>query len=405
MSDQPLTRRSGTHRVVTVTAWAAAIAIPVAVLLISLGLPSLEGDALAFAMYGLIITTWGVTGAFLITKVPANRVGWLLWVAATGMGLSLAGQAWAAMSLEAAGRTPPIADASVALSLLFIPSLTLVVLLPMIFPDGRFLSRRWALVGALTLIAVCLLLAATAVRPGEFEDLPGVENPFGVPALANISELILTSVNIFLPVALVLGIAAAVLRYRRGSELERRQFKWFGSVVALALSGFLAATLVPDPLGQWAWIVASLSLGLVPLAIGVAVLRYRLYEIDRLISRTIGWALVSALLVGAFLALVLVSTELLQPLTGGNTLAVAGSTLIVVALFAPLRGRVQRAVDRRFDRARYDGERLVGAFGERLRDEVDLETIRADVLATVDAAVRPATVGLWLRERERARRE
>ncbi len=137
---------------------------------------------------------------------------------------------------------------------------------------------------------------------------------------------------------------------------------------------------------------------LVPIAIGVAVLRYRLYEIDRLISRTIGWALVTALLVGAFLALVLASTELLQPLTGGNTLAVAGSTLVVVALSAPLRGRVQRAVDRRFDRARYDGERLLAAFGERLRDEVDLSTIRSDLLATTDAAVRPATVGLWLRE-------
>jgi hypothetical protein len=138
---------------------------------------------------------------------------------------------------------------------------------------------------------------------------------------------------------------------------------------------------------------------LVPIAIGIAVLRYRLYEIDRLISRTIGWALVTALLIGAFLLLVLASTELLRPLTGGNTLAVAGSTLIVAALFAPLRGRVQRAVDRRFDRARYDGERLLAAFGLRVRDEVDLETIRADVLATVDAAVRPAHAGLWLRER------
>ncbi len=140
-------------------------------------------------------------------------------------------------------------------------------------------------------------------------------------------------------------------------------------------------------------------LPLLPVAIGIAVLRYRLYEIDRLISRTIGWAIVTALLVGAFALLVLGSSAVLEPLTGGNTLAVAGSTLVVAALFTPLRARVQRAVDRRFDRARYDGERLVGAFGERLRDEVDLEVIRADVLGTVDQAVRPTTVGLWLRER------
>jgi hypothetical protein len=254
-------------------------------------------------------------------------------------------------------------------------------------------------VGVFTIIVILLLLVATAVRPGQLDDLEGVENPFGIPALAGASELVLTGVNIYLPLALILGIVAAVLRYRRGTDLERRQLKWFGAVVALSLSAFLVATLMPDPLGQWAWIVASLSLGLVPIAIGVAVLRYRLYEIDRLISRTIGWALVTVVLVGAFVLLVLGSSAVLEPLTGGNTLAVAGSTLVVAALFTPLRARVQRAVDRRFDRARYDGERLIGAFGERLRDEVDLEVIRADVLGTVDAAVRPASVGLWLRER------
>jgi hypothetical protein len=140
---------------------------------------------------------------------------------------------------------------------------------------------------------------------------------------------------------------------------------------------------------------------LVPLAVGIAVLRYRLYEIDRLISRTIGWTILTTLLLGAFMLLVLGSTEVIEPLTGGNTIAVAASTLVVVALFTPLRSRVQRAVDRRFDRARYDGERLLTAFGLRVRDEVDLDVIRADVLATVDQAVRPATVGLWLRGRAR----
>jgi peptidoglycan/LPS O-acetylase OafA/YrhL len=192
-------------------------------------------------------------------------------------------------------------------------------------------------------------------------------------------------------------------RYWRATGLLKLQMRWLVAalaaiVVAIAIGLIILAVAGDDAV--YAWIPAMLAYPLVPLAIGIAVLRYRLYEIDRLISRTIGWALVTAMLIGAFLLLVLASTELLQPLTGGNTLAVAGSTLIVVALFAPLRGRVQRAVDRRFDRARYDGERLLGAFGERLRDEVDLETVRNDFLATVDQAVRPASVGLWLRERE-----
>jgi hypothetical protein len=143
--------------------------------------------------------------------------------------------------------------------------------------------------------------------------------------------------------------------------------------------------------------------GLLPVAIGIAVLRYRLYEIDRIISRTIGWALVTGLLVGAFALLVVGSSALLEPLTGGNTLAVAGSTLVVALLFAPLRARVQRTVDRRFDRSRYDGEQTLAAFGERLRAEVDLTTIRTDVLATVETSVRPTRVGLWLRRpREQA---
>ena len=147
-------------------------------------------------------------------------------------------------------------------------------------------------------------------------------------------------------------------------------------------------------------ILTMVALLLVPIAVGIAVLRYRLYEIDRLISRTIGWAIVTGLLVASFVVLILALSSILEPLTGGSTLAVTGSTLVTAALFAPLRNRVQRAVDRRFDRSRYDGERLLAAFGERRRNEVDLVMISDDVLATVDAAVRPAHAGLWLRNPE-----
>jgi hypothetical protein len=218
-----------------------------------------------------------------------------------------------------------------------------------------------------------------------------------------VAELVSGLLEAVLVVLIVLAFVSVIVRFRRSHDLERQQLKWFlaaaavlaGSAMGSAVFFMLGVELAANAF----YVVSGLSLGLLPIAIGVAVLRYRLYEIDRLISRTIGWATVTIVLVGAFSLLVLGSSAVLEPLTGGNTLAVAGSTLIVAALFTPLRSRVQRAVDRRFDRARYDGERLVGAFGERLRDEVDLETIRADVLATVDQAVRPASVGLWLRER------
>ena len=207
---------------------------------------------------------------------------------------------------------------------------------------------------------------------------------------------VVTPDTVILPIA-VLMVAAAisvVVRHRRAAGIERQQLRWFSAalafVVLAVVGGYIVGTLIPeigDQGPQW----------LVPIAIGIAVLRYRLYDIDRIISRAIGYLVVTSVLVAAFALLVLGLTSVLEPLTGGNTLAVAGSTLVVAALFQPLRARVQRGVDRRFDRSRYDGERLLAALGERLRDEVDLAAIRGEVLATVDAAVRPSGPGLWLR--------
>jgi hypothetical protein len=140
----------------------------------------------------------------------------------------------------------------------------------------------------------------------------------------------------------------------------------------------------------------------VPISVGIAVLRYRLYEIDRIVSRTIGWAMVSAVLVAVFIALVLVTQTALASITSSNTFAVAGSTLVVAALFQPLRRRVQSGVDRRFNRARYDAERTVTAFAARLRDDVDMDQLRAEITSTVGRTVQPASVALWLRERQDA---
>ena len=392
--------RTELNPVVAVVLWALAIACPTAIIVTTVlmtgGLLDVE-DGWAIVLYGLIIATWSAGGAFLASRRPDNRIGWLLWFIGVGLGLSLTGQAWAYLSVESYDGSLPGTVAGATMGLLFTPALILVVLVPMLFPDGHFMSRRWTAAGLLTLAGAVVLLVASAVRPGPLENAAGLENPLGVPAVADLSQTLIELVNLAMLPALLVGITAAIVRYRRGSALERRQLKWFGSVLVLALSMFVGASLLPQPFGQVAWILASLSIGLIPIAIGIAVLRYRLYEIDRLISRTIGWALVTGLLVGAFALLVVGSSAVLEPLTEGNTLAVAGSTLVVALLFNPLRTRVQRAVDRRFDRSRYDGERTLAAFGERLRDEVDLETIRADVLATVETSVRPSRVGLWLR--------
>ena len=202
--------------------------------------------------------------------------------------------------------------------------------------------------------------------------MPDFDNPLGMPALGGLPQALIDIGGIGALICIPAGILAAVLRYRRGTLVERKQLKWFGSVLVLAFSMFFAATLLPQPYGQWAWIVASASIGLVPVAIGIAILRYRLYEIDRIVSRTIGWALVTGLLVAVFAGTIVGLQALLAPVTNNNTLAVAASTLVAAALFQPLRARVQRAVDRRFNRARVDAQRAIDAFGAHLRDDVDL---------------------------------
>jgi hypothetical protein len=224
-----------------------------------------------------------------------------------------------------------------------------------------------------------------------------IDNPLVVPQLAGPAQAVLDAGGVVTLLFIPAGILATILRYRRGGPLERKQVQWFGSVIVLSFSMFFAASVLPQPYGQLAWIVASLSLGLIPVAIGIAILRYRLYEIDRILSRTIGWALVTGLLVAVLAGTIVALQALLAPFTNNNTLAVAGSTLVAAALFQPLRARVQRAVDRRFNRARVDAQRAIDAFGTHLRDDVDIDALNGRLLAAAAATVEPNAAGLWIR--------
>jgi hypothetical protein len=210
-----------------------------------------------------------------------------------------------------------------------------------------------------------------------------------------------------------LAVTSLLVRYRRAAPIERQQLKWFAAVATVAgIAGVVnvatyAASGGAGPSGTLGVVEAVSSffiyggLALLPVAIGIAVLRHNLYEIDRLISRSIGWAVLTLILGITFAAVVLALQALIAPSTGSNELAIAGSTLLVAALFQPLRRRVQLVVDRRFNRSRYDAERTVAALAARLRDEVDLEAVRADILATVDAALEPRSASLWLRSMQR----
>jgi hypothetical protein len=274
----------------------------------------------------------------------------------------------------------------------------------LVYPTGRLLSARWWPVALAAVLLIALITFSSAVGPWTDGTFP-VQNPLatarggGAAGPPDAMGVLLGLITLLVP---LLAVASLVIRYRRVAGIERAQLKWFAAVV-ISLPAFLASTALYQAtgaagvVGNVAGAVAYLGFALLPVAIGIAVLRYRLYEIDRLISRTIAYGLLTVILGALFVAVILVLQALIAPLTGSNELAVAGSTLLVAALFQPIRRRVQQLVDRRFNRSRYDAERTVAEFASRLRDEVDLEQLRAEILATVDAALEPTTSSLWLR--------
>ena len=265
------------------------------------------------------------------------------------------------------------------------------------FPDGHLPSPRWRWAVGVAVSALAAATVLTVVTPGRIAAFTG-SNPLGIDILpAWLTSLAAPLSNIGLLTISVLGFVSVITRYRRGSGIERQQLRWFVGAVLLAVGPITAAPLSSGFAGPAWLLLAIFGLLLVPVAIGIAVTRYRLYEIDRLISRGLSWAVISGLLLAVYAGAILLLQTVLGDVIGGQTLAVAGSTLLAAALFQPLRRRVQTAVDHRFNRARYDAERTTTDFAERLRDEVDVDHLRTALAATASGAVHPTGVGVWLR--------
>jgi hypothetical protein len=356
----------------------------------------------------LVISTVGV-GSVLVSRLPRHIIGWLLLLGGLSIAVSTAGQALADYGLnEHPGSVPGAVGLAIltsATSGIFVSLLGGFV--PLYFPTGQLPSPRWRPVLLIAVVSTVTLVITSVLGPFPDGDYPpGVVNPLALDGVGGQLVAALSAIaNVLGVVALVCVIASLAVRYRRSQGVERAQLKWFAYVglivVPTLLLGIVAGTLPPGPLAsivEIAWIGAIGGLVMLPVAIGIAVLRYRLYEIDRLVSRTISWAVVTAILGTCFVVIILVSQALLAPVTGSNVLAVAGSTLLVAALFQPIRRRVQQVVDRRFNRARFDADQTVAAFAARLRDQVDLEQLRAEILATVGQTVEPSSASLWLRE-------
>lgn len=354
----------------------------------------------AFLLFLVMMSSFGLVGALIVTRRRHNPVGWILWVAATLLTVCIVSDLAAYHAVNDPAARPWAVPVAWLGSFLFVPTIGMVlVFVPLSFPDGHLLSRRWRWVVVFSAIAIVVSALPSMFSPGPLSNAQGVANPVGIPGFERLVPVLNAANVLMVAVAFPLAIAAAVLRYRRGSSVERQQLKWFAAAVGLTGVCFGLAVLVPEgPVAELGWIVGLVGMTTVPIAIGIAILRYRLYDIDRIISRTIGYLVVTGILALVFVAAVLLLGAILAPQFGENPIAVAVSTLIVAALFQPLRRRVQTVVDRRFNRARYDAQRTADAFATRLREQVDLAAVAGDLVATVDASLQPTRSGVWLRE-------
>jgi hypothetical protein len=331
-----------------------------------------------------------VVGALIASRQPANPYGWL-WCA---VGLTVGLSALTRPLVRTAGW--PAWVVWVMEGWTFVSFVSLFVFVFLLFPDGRLPTARWRWLprAALSLASLLALSVPFIYDPAE----PTAATPWALRGPAGNAFRETVEAGVLAMVGLVLvGMSSSVLRFRRGGPVERRQLTWFLYATVLnAVVILLDVGLGVLPDSAFTTVVRALGFALLPIAVGIAVLRYRLYEIDRIVSRTVSYGLLSAGLVGLYLGVVALLRPLLEPLTGSSALAVAGSTLAVAAVFNPARRRLQAAVDRRFNRAHYDAARAVDAFAARLRQQVDLDEVTEGLRDTVASTVAPSRVGVWL---------
>ena len=346
---------------------------------------------------------FGVVGLLIARRQPRNPVGWLLVGIATCLLLSIDCGFYSVISYRL-GHHLPLAALALLGYELWAPGLLMFSLVILLFPDGRLPSRagRWLLGGFLAVLAgfaAALIVAVTAAVADHHVSLDAYD---GLTAIDHATGWFAVTQGLFGVIGLpflLLCVLRQLVGWRRSSGERRQQLKWLASGVTVAAASLLVGLTVPDGVSPVVRDLANaVSLGILalPVCVGVAVLRYRLYDIDRIVSRTLAYAIVTGLLIGVYAGLVLLATRVLSFHT---PVAVAASTLAAAALFNPLRRWVQRRVDRRFNRARYDADQMVTAFAGRLKDTVDLDSVREDLAGVVQRALEPAHVSMWISER------
>jgi len=336
-------------------------------------------------------------GALIASKLPHRPLGWILL---TSPLFVMAGVFLGDGPVDFAAREARPYYA-VAGQVLVTIGMILLLFVPQLVPDGRFLSRAWRRVAWCFVGGGALLVISKSVRPGPLQDYPEFVNPWGVDALKPLTDGVANVEGLLFMALLSVGIASVFIRFRRARGRERAQLKWLAvglgivgvSIGLGALSLMEVFSGLPQPIITLFFIAAIVAL---PTTMAIAILKHRLYDVDVLINRALVYGALTVVLLGLYLGGILAFRNLL-PLPSDSDLGVAASTLIVAALFQPLRTRLQRFIDKRFYRRKYDSITVLAAFSTRLRDEVELERIRRDVLGVVGETVQPAHASVWMR--------
>ena len=398
-----------TARATALLVWVACIviAIPTLVLLALGAGESTPGDSFGLGGYGglsfvLASLAFGTVGALVAARVPANPIGRVFCLMGLTLGIGDLAYQYADYALFVSSSLPGGEVAAWLQNLGLPPSFGLLGIALLLFPDGRLPSRRWRPALWLALTGITLIVVGYALRPGPLDDpFQSVSNPLGVPGAFDLTDAASGFGWMFMGASVAFAAAALVVRLRRSTGYERQQLKWIAlaasvtgvAVVADVLSFFASV----EGVEQLRILLLGVGFSAFPVAAGMAILRYRLYDIDVVINRTLVYVALTATLGFAYLASVLVLQALLGSLTSGSGLAVAVSTLAVAALFRPARARIQAAVDRRFYRRKYDAQQTLATFASRLRDEIDLGTLDAELRNVAVQTMQPAHVSLWLR--------
>jgi hypothetical protein len=338
-------------------------------------------------------------GAIIASRRTQNLIGWLLCVSGLVFGVVMFATEYAIYALLVAPGTLPAGEALASVNPLWVLGFNLFVLMLIMFPTGKLPRSRWRWLVYLYIAIAVVEVVAMLILPGTLEGSDLIKNPLGIEGLPigrkPVQALIFTG-----------GLVASgtlILRLRKGSWVERQQIKWLAYAAAVATGGSILVYTPPEALSaRWVtsvgYVVVELGVLGIPISIGIAILRYRLYEIDTLINRSLVYGSLTATLVALYFGGIVVLQRLFVLLTGQqSTLAVVASTLLIAALFTPLRQRIQSFIDRRFYRSKYDAAKTLEVFSAQLRDETDLDALSEDLVGVVRETMQPAFVSLWLR--------